>query len=54
MMFGIKRHVIAKHERGLYLRDRSIEKILQPGQRELFRETLAWSRSIWSSPATRP
>ncbi|MEJ2395504.1 MAG: AraC family transcriptional regulator [Candidatus Thiodiazotropha sp.] len=44
MMFGIKRHVIAKQERGLYLRGRSIEKILQPGQRELFRETLAWSR----------
>ncbi len=30
-MFGIKRHVIAQHERGLYLRDRSIVKILQPG-----------------------
>ena len=30
-MFGIKRQVIAKHERGLYLRDRSIVKILQPG-----------------------
>ncbi len=30
-MFGIKRQVIAKHERGLYLKDRSIEKILDPG-----------------------
>jgi regulator of protease activity HflC (stomatin/prohibitin superfamily) len=30
-MFGIKRHVIAQHERGLYLKDRSIVKILQPG-----------------------
>ncbi len=30
-MFGIKRQVIAQHERGLYLKDRSIEKILQPG-----------------------
>ena len=30
-MFGIKRQVIAKHERGLYLKDRSIEKILEPG-----------------------
>ena len=30
-MFGIKRQVIAKHERGLYLRDRTIAKILQPG-----------------------
>ncbi|MEJ2461082.1 MAG: slipin family protein [Candidatus Thiodiazotropha sp.] len=30
-MFGIKRQVIAQHERGLYLKDRSIERILQPG-----------------------
>jgi regulator of protease activity HflC (stomatin/prohibitin superfamily) len=30
-MFGIKRIVIAKHERGLYLKDRSIAKILDPG-----------------------
>ncbi len=30
-MFGIKRQVIAKHERGLYRKDRSIEKILEPG-----------------------
>ncbi len=30
-MFAIKRQVIAQHERGLYLKDRSIEKILQPG-----------------------
>ena len=30
-MFGIKRQVIAKHERGMYLKDRSIEKILEPG-----------------------
>lgn len=30
-MFGIKRIVIARHERGLYLKDRSIEKILGPG-----------------------
>ncbi len=30
-MFGIKRQVIARHERGLYLKDRSIVKILQPG-----------------------
>ncbi|MEJ2396269.1 MAG: slipin family protein [Candidatus Thiodiazotropha sp.] len=30
-MFGIKRQVIAQHERGLYLKDRSIVKILQPG-----------------------
>jgi len=30
-MFGIKRYVIAKQERGLYLKDRSIEDILEPG-----------------------
>ncbi len=30
-MFGLKRIVIAQHERGLYLKDRSIEKILEPG-----------------------
>ena len=30
-MFGIKRQVIAQHERGLYLKDRSIVKILDPG-----------------------
>ncbi|MCU7928715.1 MAG: slipin family protein [Candidatus Thiodiazotropha sp. (ex Dulcina madagascariensis)] len=30
-MFGIKRQVIAQHERGLYLKDRSIVKILEPG-----------------------
>ncbi len=30
-MLGIKRIVIAQHERGLYLKDRSIEKILGPG-----------------------
>jgi regulator of protease activity HflC (stomatin/prohibitin superfamily) len=30
-MFGLKRIVIANHERGLYLKDRSIERILEPG-----------------------
>jgi len=30
-MFGVKRIVIAQHERGLYLKDRSIVKILDPG-----------------------
>ncbi len=30
-MFGMKRIVIARHERGLYLKDRSIMKILGPG-----------------------
>ncbi len=30
-MFGIKRVVIAQHERGLYLKDRSIVDILDPG-----------------------
>lgn len=30
-MFGIKRYVIAKHERGLYLQDRSIVNVLEPG-----------------------
>lgn len=30
-MFGIKRIVIAQHERGLYLKNRMIEKILEPG-----------------------
>ena len=30
-MLGFKRKVIAQHERGLYLKDRSIRKILEPG-----------------------
>jgi len=30
-MFGIKRIVIAQHERGLYLKNRTIEKIMDPG-----------------------
>lgn len=30
-MFGLKRIVIAQHERGLYLKDRSIVAILEPG-----------------------
>ncbi len=30
-MFGITRIVIAQHERGVYLKDRSIVKILEPG-----------------------
>jgi regulator of protease activity HflC (stomatin/prohibitin superfamily) len=30
-MFGIKRIVIAQHERGVYLKDRNIVKILEPG-----------------------
>jgi len=31
MMFGLKRIVIAQHERGVYLKNRSIVKILEPG-----------------------
>lgn len=30
-MFGIKRIVIAQHERALYLKNRTIEKVLEPG-----------------------
>lgn len=30
-MFGFKRIVIAQNERGLYLEDRSLKKILDPG-----------------------
>ena len=30
-MFGIKRIVVAQHERGLYLKDRSLVNILGPG-----------------------
>ena len=30
-MFGLKRIVIAQHERGVYIKDRSIVKILEPG-----------------------
>jgi len=30
-MFGMKRIVIAQHERGLYLKNRTLEKILDPG-----------------------
>jgi len=36
MMFGIKRIVIAQHERGVYLKDRSIVKILEPGIYRIF------------------
>ena len=35
-MFGYKRIVIAQHERGLYLKDRSIKKILAPGVYRIF------------------
>ncbi|MBI3561552.1 MAG: slipin family protein [Gammaproteobacteria bacterium] len=35
-MYGIKRVVIARHERGVYLKDRSIQKILQPGVYTVF------------------
>jgi len=31
MMFGLKRIVIAQHERGVYVKDRSFVKILEPG-----------------------
>ncbi len=31
VMFGLKRIVIAQHERGVYLKDRSVVKILEPG-----------------------
>lgn len=30
-MFGIKRIVIAQHERGLYLKNRSVKNVLEPG-----------------------
>lgn len=36
MMFGLKRIVIAQHERGVYLEDRSIVKILEPGIYRVF------------------
>ena len=35
-MFGLKRIVIAQHERGVYLKDRSIVKILEPGIYHVF------------------
>ena len=35
-MFGLKRIVIAQHERGVYLKDRSIVKILEPGIYRVF------------------
>ena len=35
-MFAYKRIVIAQHERGLYLKDRSIKKILAPGVYRIF------------------
>ena len=35
-MLGIKRVVIAEHERGVYLKDRSIVKILMPGTYRVF------------------
>jgi len=35
-MFGFKRIVIAQHERGVYLKDRSIVKILEPGIYRVF------------------
>ena len=35
-MFGLKRIVIAQHERALYLKDRSIVEILEPGIYRVF------------------
>ncbi len=35
-MFGLKIFVIAQHERGVYLKDRSIVKILEPGVHRFF------------------
>lgn len=35
-MFGMKRIVIAQHERGVYLKDRSIVRILEPGIYHVF------------------
>ncbi len=35
-MFGLKRYVIAQHERGVYFKDRSFVKILEPGIYRLF------------------
>jgi regulator of protease activity HflC (stomatin/prohibitin superfamily) len=35
-MLGYKRIVIAQHERGLYLKDRSVQRILEPGIYHLF------------------
>ena len=35
-MFGVKRYVIAQHERGVLLEDRSIVKILEPGIYRMF------------------
>ncbi len=35
-MFGFKRVVVAKQERGLYIKDRSIEQILMPGVYRFF------------------
>jgi len=35
-MFGMKRIVIALHERGVYLKDRSIVKVLEPGIHHFF------------------
>jgi len=35
-MFGYKRIVVAQHERGLYLKDRTIQKILAPGVYRIF------------------
>ena len=36
MMFGLKRIVIAQHERGVYLKDRSIVKVFEPGIYHIF------------------
>jgi len=35
-MFGLKRIVIAQHERGVFLKDRTIVKILEPGIHRIF------------------
>ena len=35
-MLAYKRIVIAEHERGLFLKDRSVERILEPGVYRLF------------------
>jgi len=35
-MFGVKRLILAQHERGLLFRDRAFETILEPGVHRFF------------------
>ena len=47
-MFIYKRIVIAQHERGLYLKNRSIRKIIMA----VIRMTMVYLIRVWTPPGT--